>query len=55
MNGVNVFFFHRDFLGRPMTSTMNFAQKYNLGDPIYGCFYQAEYDSYTDELQALMG
>lgn len=40
--------------GRPMTSTMKFAGKYQLGDPIYGCFFQAEHDAYSDELNKVL-
>lgn len=34
------------------TSAMNLAKKYNLGDPEFGNFYQAQYDAYVDVLQA---
>lgn len=37
---------------RLLTSTMKFATKYNLGDPEFGCFYQAQYDAYSDILSA---
>lgn len=29
---------------------MDFATKYNLGDPEFGCFYLAQYDAYSDVL-----
>ncbi|KAJ0172955.1 hypothetical protein K1T71_011131 [Dendrolimus kikuchii] len=32
---------------RPKFSAATFAKKYNLGDPIAGNFYQAEYDDYV--------
>lgn len=47
----NVFIF-RSGANRAKTSAQQFAQKYNLGDPIFGNFYQAEYDSYVDILHA---
>ncbi|KAJ6637829.1 Phosphatidylethanolamine-binding protein like F40A3.3, partial [Pseudolycoriella hygida] len=34
------------------SSTLTFAQKYSLGDPIAGNFYQAEYDDYVPILHA---
>lgn len=40
--------------GRPLTQVKKFAQKYNLGDAIYGCFYQAEYDEYSEELKKVL-
>lgn len=43
-------------MGRPLTSVKGFAHKYNLGDPIYGSFYQAEHDEYSDALvKQMMG
>ena len=48
--------FYREIAGRPMTSVKKFSQKYGLSDPIYGSFYQAEYDEYSDVLrEKLMG
>lgn len=32
-----------------------FAEKYNLGDPLYGNFYQAEYDDYVPILYKQLG
>lgn len=32
------------------TSTRDFAVKYNLGNPIAGNFYQAQYDDYVLKL-----
>lgn len=32
-----------------------FANKYNLGAPIFGNFYQAEYDDYVPELYKQLG
>lgn len=38
------------------TFASEFANKYNLGDPVFGNFYQAQYDEYSDILHAkLMG
>jgi len=34
------------------SSTLSFAKKYNLGDPIAGNFYQAQYDEYVPILHA---
>lgn len=34
------------------SSQLVFAEKYNLGDPIAGNFYQAEYDEYVPILHA---
>lgn len=31
---------------------MDFAIKYKLGDPEFGCFYMAQYDAYSDVLAA---
>lgn len=36
-------------------SIAKFAQKYKLGDPIAGNFYQAEYDDYVPELYKQLG
>lgn len=33
-----------------MTFVLKFANKYNLGDPEFGDFFQAEYDEYSDVL-----
>lgn len=35
-----------------MTNTREFAKKYNLGNPIAGNFYQAQYDDYVPILHA---
>lgn len=35
-----------------MTSASELAKKYNLGDPEFGNFYQAQYDAYVDVLKA---
>lgn len=40
----------RSAANREKTSAAAFAQKYNLGNPQFGNFYQAEYDSYVDIL-----
>lgn len=37
---------------RPMSSALEYAQKYNLGDPEFGNFYQAQWDEYSDVLLA---
>lgn len=37
---------------RLKTSAMKLAEKYNLGNPEFGNFYQAQYDAYVDILQA---
>lgn len=36
---------------RGLTHVAEFAQKYNLGAPEFGNFYQAPYDTYSDILQ----
>ncbi|KAK2148225.1 hypothetical protein LSH36_508g00002 [Paralvinella palmiformis] len=36
--------------GRPKWKVREFVNKYNLGSPIAGNFFQAEYDSYCEEL-----
>jgi len=36
--------------GRGQFSVRNFAKKYNLGDPVAGNFYQAEWDEYVPKL-----
>lgn len=36
--------------GRGKFSTRNFAKKYNLGDPVAGNFFQAQWDSYVPTL-----
>lgn len=51
---MSIWMFHRKMAGRPMTSVKKFAQKYNLGDPLYGSFYQAEYDEYSEELSKVL-
>lgn len=38
----------RSRANRKQTSTKDFAKKYNLGEPEFGNFYQAQYDSYVD-------
>lgn len=40
---------------RLKVSVENFAQKYHLGDPEFGNFYQAQYDSYCDILHEQIG
>ncbi|XP_075984222.1 protein D3-like [Anticarsia gemmatalis] len=40
---------------RPLFSITRFAEKYNLGDPIAGNFFQAEYDDYVPILFAQLG
>ncbi|XP_075984219.1 protein D2-like isoform X2 [Anticarsia gemmatalis] len=40
---------------RAMFSIAKFAKKYNLGDPIAGNFYQAEYDDYVPILYKQLG
>ncbi|KAL0818142.1 hypothetical protein ABMA28_008666 [Loxostege sticticalis] len=40
---------------RPMFSIAKFATKYNLGDPIAGNFYQAQYDDYVPLLYKQLG
>lgn len=37
---------------RLTTSASALANKYNLGDPEFGNFFQAQYDEYVDVLQA---
>lgn len=41
--------------GRTNFSISNFAKKYNLGDPIAGNFYEAEYDDYVPMLYQKLG
>lgn len=36
--------------GRPMWKVRDFAKKYNLGQPVAGNFFQAEYDDYVPKL-----
>ena len=38
--------------GRPHFKVREFAEKYNLGQPIAGNFYQAQHDDYVKELRA---
>ncbi|CAB3219863.1 unnamed protein product [Arctia plantaginis] len=40
---------------RAMFSIAKFAKKYNLGDPVAGNFYQAEYDDYVPLLYKQLG
>ncbi|XP_045487158.1 protein D2 isoform X1 [Pieris rapae] len=40
---------------RAMFSIAKFAEKYKLGDPIAGNFYQAQYDDYVPELYKQLG
>lgn len=42
----------RSRANRLMTSASELAKKYNLGDPEFGNFYQAQYDAYVDVLKA---
>ncbi|KAK9501885.1 hypothetical protein O3M35_012524 [Rhynocoris fuscipes] len=35
---------------RPKFSIANFAKKHNLGDPVFGNFYQAEWDDYVPKV-----
>ena len=46
------FIFDRSRANRLMTSVSELVKKYNLGDPVFGNFFQAQYDSYVDILQA---
>lgn len=41
----------RSRASRLKTSTMDFAEKYNLGDPEFGNFYTAQYEPYVDIYQ----
>jgi len=41
-------------MGRLKWVVKDFAKKYNLGEPVAGNFYRAQYDSYVDELHAKM-
>ncbi|XP_031628685.1 protein D3-like [Contarinia nasturtii] len=46
----------RQMNNRPKTSVTEFMKKYNLNEPNFGNFYQAQYDEYSDVLHAqLMG
>lgn len=38
---------------RLQTSTQKLAEKYHLGNPEFGQFYQAQYDSYVDIFHAM--
>lgn len=49
MNSIVLHF--RSSANRPKTSAAKFAQRYNLGEPEFGNFYQAQYDAYVDILQ----
>ncbi|XP_071508838.1 protein D2-like [Diadema antillarum] len=40
----------RDFNGRASTKARDVAAKYNLGDPVAGNFFQAEWDDYVPQL-----
>ncbi|KAM7359464.1 uncharacterized protein ACRADG_012882 [Cochliomyia hominivorax] len=44
-----------DIEGRAKFSTKKFAEKYNLGSPIAGNFYLAQYDNYSDILLRNLG
>lgn len=46
------FTFYRSRTQRWNSSTLTFVTKYNLGDPIAGNFYQAQYDDYVPILHA---
>lgn len=37
---------------RLKTSTIDLAHKYDLGDPEFGNFYEAQYDSFVDIFHA---
>lgn len=41
--------------GRPMFNTKSYAIKYQLGTPVAGNFYQAEYDDYVPILHKQLG
>lgn len=49
---LSVILLNRSRAHRIKTSTMDLANKYNLGNPEFGNFYQAQYDEYVDVLQA---
>lgn len=34
------------------TSASGFAKKYDMGEPVFGNFYEAQYDPYVDILHA---
>lgn len=38
-----------------MTFVSEFAEKYKLGDPEFGNFYQSQYDEYSNVLLAQIG
>lgn len=46
----NYVHFLRTISNRPLTSVTRFARKYNLGEPVFGNFFQAQYDEYSDKL-----
>lgn len=52
MISLSVILLHRSREHRIKTSAMDLAKKYNLGNPEFGNFYQAQYDEYVDVLQA---
>lgn len=41
--------------GRPKRSVKAFAEKHELGDPVAGNFFQAQYDDYVPILYAQLG
>lgn len=45
----------RSGANRAKFSIAKFAKKYNLGAPVAGNFYQAEYDDYVPELYKQLG
>lgn len=49
------FFFIRSAEKREKFSIAKFAVKYNLGNPVAGNFYQAQYDDYVPILYKQLG
>lgn len=52
---INAYFYFRSGDKRGGFSIRKFAEKYKLGDPIAGNFYQAQYDDYVPILYKQLG
>lgn len=50
-----VFFLNRSTQGRGKFSTHKFSEKYELGLPVAGNFFQAQFDDYVPKLYRQLG
>ncbi|KAL9889831.1 protein D3-like [Glossina fuscipes fuscipes] len=55
LNFIEPYLYNNSTNGRSGFSTLKFARKYKLGQPIAGNFYQSQYDNYVPQLYMQLG